>query len=81
MRERERNRLNTQFTGTYGTKKIKKVVYFKLKVKLKRKIFCVIAFASCYITFILITDKKIDLLRNSRYVSRNTLFANNACVA
>ena len=32
--ERE-NRLDTEFTGTYGPKKTKKVLYFKLKVKLK----------------------------------------------
>ena len=33
--EREKNRLDTEFTGTYEPKKIKKVLYFKLKVKLK----------------------------------------------
>ena len=68
---REKNKLNTQFTGTYGPKKIKKVLYFKLKVKLKWKKFCVIAFAFCYITFALINDKKMDVLWNLRYVSPN----------
>ena len=33
--EREKNRLDKEFTGTYGPRKIKKVLYFKLKVKLK----------------------------------------------
>ena len=58
-----------------------KVLCFKLKVKLKWKKFCVIAFASCYITLTVINDKKMDLFGNSRYVSRNTLFVNNACIA
>ena len=31
--EREKNRLDTEFTGIYGPKKMKKVLYFKLKVK------------------------------------------------